>query len=65
MCRFDHLFDAGQMVWQMTKIALGHRSFGGVIGIGCGKSITGAFGFGNGGRQVFEGQLTFFGVQLL
>ena len=61
----DHLFDAGQMVWQMTKIALGRRSLGGAIGIGRHHGITSGLGFSNSGLKVFEGQLTFIGVQLL
>ena len=57
MDRLDRLFDAGQMVWPMPEIALGHRSLGYAVGIGRGKGITGGPGFCDGGLLAFEGQL--------
>ncbi len=62
---FDHLFDARQVVWQMTKVAFGGRSPLGAIGIADGQRITGGFGLGDSGLQVFESQLTLIGIQLL
>ncbi len=62
---FDHLFDPRQVVRQMAEVALGCRSPCGAIGIAGVQRLTSGFGLGDSRLKVFEGQLTFIGVQLL
>ena len=45
----DHLLDARQMVWQMTEIALGHRTLGAAICIARRQGIACSLTFGDGG----------------
>gem|GEM_PF-2634637 len=63
MCRLNHLFDARQMVWQVTKITLGRWSLGNDIGIM--RGVPDGLSFGNSSLKVFECQLAIVGVQLL
>ena len=63
--RFNHLFDARQVTWQMAEVALGRRSPLGAVGIADGYCFPASFGLGDSHFQVLESQLTVIRVQLL
>lgn len=63
--RFNHLFDARQMVWQMAKIAFGGRASGFAIGVAFCLRISAGLGIGDSRFEILKGQLTRIGVCLL
>ena len=65
LCRFDHPFDARQMVWQMAEVAFGCRASGFAVGIAFSHCIPRGLSLSNSRLQIFKSQLARIRVQLL